>query len=127
MPRAFSLDLRERVLAASRDDHLSHRAIAARFRVGESTVRGWLRRLRVTGALAAKPHAGGSRPRVDAAGAVVLAALVDAQPQGTLAELAAGYRARTGVGLSVSAVCRACQRLDLRRKKNEPRARRAGA
>ncbi len=127
MPRAFSLDLRERVLAASRDDQLSHRAIAARFRVGESTVRGWLRRVRTTGALAAKPHAGGSRPKVDAAGGQVLLALIDEQQDRTLAELAAGYRARTGVGVSVSAVCRACQRLDLRRKKKEPPRRRADA
>jgi transposase len=127
VPRAFSLDLRERVLAASRDDRLSHRAIAARFRVGESTVRGWFRRFRMTGALAAKPHAGGSRSKVDAAGAEVLKTLVDEQQDRTLAELAAGYRERTGVGLSVSAVCRACQRLDLRRKKKEPPRRGAGA
>ena len=55
MPRAYSPDLRARVLAASQDDHLSHRAVGARFRVGErsvSTVRLWLRRVRETGAVA---------------------------------------------------------------------------
>ena len=127
MPRAYSGELRERVLAAARDDQLPHGVVAARFRVGESTVRGWLRRARLTGGVAAKPHAGGTRPRVDPAGAQVLRALVTERPERTLAELADGYHAQTGVRLSRSAVCRACQRLDLRRKKNQPRARRADA
>lgn len=127
MPRAYSLDLRQRVLAASRDDHLSPRAIAARFRVGESTVRGWLRRVRATGGPAPKPHGGGMPPKVDAAGAPVLLALVEAENARTLAELAAAYAAETGRALSLHAVRRACKRLDVRRKKKEPGARRAGA
>ncbi len=126
MPRAYSPDLRARVLAAAHAG-LTHGAVAARFAVGESTVRGWLRRERLSGSAAAKPHAGGPRPPVDAAGAAVLEALVEARPARTLAELAAAYRERTGVRLSVHAVWRACKRLDLRRKKNQPRARRAGA
>ena len=44
-----------------------------------------------------------------------------------LTELADGLRAATGRRPSVSTVCRACKRLDLRRKKNQPRRRRAGA
>ena len=39
MPRAYSLDLRERVVAAAREEALTHGALAARFRAGESTVR----------------------------------------------------------------------------------------
>ncbi len=126
MPRAYSPDLRERVLAAAHAG-LPHGAVAARFAVGESTVRGWLRRERLTGATAAKPHAGGPRSKVDAAGAGVLEALVEARNARTLAELAAAYRERTGVALSVHAVWRACKRLDLRRKNSQPRPRRAGA
>jgi len=127
VPHAYSLDLRERVLLAAREDHLSHGAIAARFRVGESTVRGWLRRARATGSVAAKPHGGGMPPKVDAGGAPVLRALVAERNDRTLAELAAAYHAATGRPLSLHAVRRACQRLDLRRKKKEPGARRAGA
>lgn len=127
MPHAYSLDLRERVLAASHDDHLSPDVIAARFRVGESTVRGWLRRARETGSAAPKPHGGGMPPKVDAAGAPVLTALVDERTERTLAELATRYAERTGVALSLHAVRRACQRLDLRRGKNQLRRRRADA
>jgi transposase len=118
MPRAYSLDLRERVLSAAHEDTLSHGALAARFRVGASTIRGWLRRERATGETAPKPHGGGTPPKVDAAGAPILTALVREQNDRTLAELATLYGARTGVGLSVSAVWRACARLDLPRKKS---------
>jgi hypothetical protein len=34
MSKALSLDLRQRVVAAVRDERLSHRAAAARFKVG---------------------------------------------------------------------------------------------
>jgi hypothetical protein len=55
---------------------------------------------------------------VDAAGATILMTLIiDEKQERTLAELAAGDRERTGVEVSLSAVCRACQRLDLRRNK----------
>lgn len=126
MPRPYSPDLRERVLAAAHAG-LTHGAVAERFRVGESTLRGWLRRERETGAAAAKPHGGGARPKVDAAGAPVLEALVEGRNERTLAELAALYRERTGTPLSIHAVWRACKRLDLRRKKKEPGGCRAGA
>jgi transposase len=126
VPRAYSADLRERVLAAAHAGQ-PHGAVAARFRVGESTVRGWLRRERLTGSAAPKPHGGGARPKVDAAGGPVLAALVEGGNERTLAELAALYRERTGVGVSIHAVWRACNRLGLVRKKTDPRPRRAGA
>jgi len=125
MARAYSPDLRERVLAAAHEDTLSHGALAARFRVGESTVRGWLRRERTTGSAAAKPHAGGTPPAITGPGAGVLRDLVAEQNDRTLAELAAGYRARTGAAVGIMSVWRACRRLDLRRKKKEPGPRRA--
>lgn len=127
MPRAYSVDLRQRVLAAARDDRLSHGEVARRFRVGESTVRLWRRLEREAGQVAPKPHAGGARSAVDAAGAAVLEALVEERDERTLAELADAYRERTGTRLSVDAVGRACRRLDLRRKKKEPGRGRAGA
>jgi transposase len=95
--------------------------------VSESTVYKWCRRVRETGSPAAKPHTGGGRSKVDATGAAVLTQLVEERNDRTLEELATGYHERTGVGVSISAVHRACARLDLRRKKKEPRARRAGA
>jgi transposase len=66
-------------------------------------------------------------PKTDAAHAAVLRVLVTERDERTLAELAAAYHAATGIALSLHAVRRACQRLDLRRKKKQPQARRADA
>ncbi len=127
MAGPYSQDLRARVLAAAHDGRHSYRALAALFRVGESTIRGWLRRERLTGDAGAKPHAGGAAPAVAGPAAEALKGLVEAHPAATLAELADGLHAATGRRPSVSTVCRACKRLALRRKKNQPRGRRAGA
>lgn len=127
MASAYSQDLRTRVLAAAHDDRHAYGALAALFRVGESTIRAWLRRERLTGSPAPKPHAGGAPPAVAGPAAQVLAELVDARPAATLAELADGLHAATGRRPSVSTVGRACKRLALRRKKNQLRRERAGA
>ena len=125
MPQPYSRDLRERVVAAAARQ--TQAEVAARFAVSESTVYKWCRRARETGSAAPKPHTGGGRPKVDAAGAAVLLALVAERNDRTLAELAALYRERTGVAVSIHAVHRACGRLGLRRKKKEPGPGRAGA
>lgn len=125
MPRAYSQDLRDRVLAAAHGG-LTHGAVAARFAVGESTVRSWLRRERRTGSRTARPARGG-RSKLGAAGEVALRALIAERNDRTLAELAAGLRTRAGIQVSIMAVWRACERLALRRKKKEPRPRRADA
>ena len=119
MPRAYSLDLRARVLAAGQQQRWSYRALAERFQVGESTVRLWLRQARTTGQTTPK-HSPGARPVIREAGAEVLRRLVHDQNDATLAELATQYRERTGVAVGISAVWRACRRLGLKRKRKKP-------
>lgn len=126
MPRAYSQDLRSRVLAAAHLDRWSHRALAARFQVGESTVRLWLRQERTTGQTTPK-RGHGAPPRIRDAGAQVLGDLVAAQNDATLAELATRYRARTGVAVGIMAVWRACRRLGLKRKRKKRAPRGADA
>lgn len=115
MARAYSQDLRDRVLAAAHAGQ-THLAVAARFALGESTVRSWLRRERASGQTTARPHPGG-RPKLDATGDAALRALLAERNDRTLAELARGLHERVGVQVSGMAVWRACRRLDLRRKK----------
>src|SRR3954468_12420606 len=50
MPRAYSTDLRERVLAACEAGEGSQARIAERYRVGERTLSAWLRAARRWGA-----------------------------------------------------------------------------
>ena len=60
MARAYSLDLRERVVAAVASGE-SCRAVASRFRVSVASVVKWSQRFRATGSAAARPM-GGNRP-----------------------------------------------------------------
>jgi transposase len=117
MPRAYSADLRERVLAAWERREGTQAAIARRFSVSEATVENWLRQARREGRRVPKPHAGGPRPRLDAATLAVLRALVLEDNAATLQEYADRLAARTGVRVSPPVLCRALQRLGLPRKK----------
>jgi transposase len=62
MARAYSLDLRERVVAAVENSGLSRRQAAAQFDVGVSTVITWVRRFRKTGSVAPS-KIGGYKPK----------------------------------------------------------------
>jgi transposase len=61
MPRAYSMDLRERHVAAWGEERLSQAALAARFRVSTGTVSNWLKRMAETGSVAPKPPGGRAR------------------------------------------------------------------
>ena len=115
MPRAYSADLRERVLLACERREGSREAIARRFRVAASTLYDWLRAARAEGRRGPKPPACKRAPL--GGQAAVLAALVAAGNDATLAEYADQLAARTGVRRSVAAVCRALNSLGLGRKK----------
>ena len=59
MPRAYSGDLRERVISVSHEDGLSVAEVARRYRLGERTVYRWRRIIRQEGRCCARHHAGG--------------------------------------------------------------------
>ncbi len=63
MTRPYSLDLRERVVAAVEKEGLSRNRAAARFGVAVSTAVHWVRRVRTTGS-AAPSKIGGYKKRV---------------------------------------------------------------
>jgi putative transposase len=63
MARPYSLDLRQRVVAAVEREGLSCHATAARFGVGVSTAIRWVQRYRRTGS-AAPGQMGGHKPRL---------------------------------------------------------------
>jgi putative transposase len=62
MAKPYSLDLRERVVAAVEQEGIRRRKAAARFGVGISTVINWVRRFRATGSVAAG-QMGGHKPK----------------------------------------------------------------
>jgi putative transposase len=62
MAKPYSIDLRERAVAAVLRDGLSRHESAARFGVAPSTVINWVRRFRQTGSLAPS-QMGGHKPK----------------------------------------------------------------
>jgi transposase len=125
MPGAYSADLRERVLLLGARGRLSRARIAALFQVAESTVYRWLQTWRREGRREPEPHAGGPAPRLDEAALQKLAAIVAEANDLSLDEYAQRLRERAGVTASGPTICRALQKLGLRRKK-EPAGAGAG-
>lgn len=111
--RAYSPDLRERIVSAVDRGKGSLRELADLFLVNLSTIVRLLRRYRAAGSLLPKPHAGGPCPLLDDAACQRLRDLVREQPDATLAEL----QERLCTPCSLSTLCRTLQRLGLSRKK----------
>ncbi len=111
--RAYSTDLRLRVLAAC-DDGMGTAEAADTFAVSPAWVRRIRQRRRETGEVAPRTPGRSARPPALAGRAGDLAALVRDHPGLT----AAGYRARLGAPVSVLTVWRALRRLGLTHKKS---------
>src|SRR5947209_10288205 len=118
MLRAYSIDLRERVLAACEAGEGRQARIAERYRVGERTLSGWLRPARGGGRRSPRPRRGG---RPVGGERETLAGLVAERNDATLAEYADLLAERAGVRRSPSALCRALKALGLVRKKRRSR------
>jgi transposase len=96
MSKALSLDLRQRVVAAVRDEGLSHRAAAARFKVSAASISRWRALERQSGALRPGPLGGDRRSGVIEAHAQTILRSFEARRDMTIEEL---RRALAGQGL----------------------------
>jgi transposase len=113
MPKAYSMDLRKRVIEAC-DEGQTIAQVAERFRVSTSFVEKLQQRRRESGTLAPKPHGGGRQPRLSPEHDQRLRALLAAKPDTTLAEL----REKLGIKVHLSSLWYRLQRLGLTFKKN---------
>jgi transposase len=91
--RPYSLDLRERIVAAVDQDEGSIRWIAHVFRVSTSFIVRLLQRRRAAGTLAPEPHRGGPPRALGPDDLERLSRLVQEQPDDTLEQL----KQRSGV------------------------------
>ncbi|OGX89347.1 hypothetical protein BEN47_19765 [Hymenobacter lapidarius] len=114
--QAYSQDLRERVMAA-RQAGASQAAVAAQFSVSVSFVAKLARRQRLSGGVAARAGGRGPAPHLGAASRTQLGDCLRQTPDATLDELRTWLAAVGGPAVSRSALGRAVQALDWRRKK----------
>ncbi len=127
MGSALSLDLRQRIIAAWQNQEGTWKELAERFGVGEATVDRLVARFRRTGSVAPDPHGGGQPALIPDEQLSVVRRLLDAEPDITVAELAARYRCEAGLRVSRSTMSRTVARLGYTRKKRPSSARSATA
>jgi len=113
--RAYSVDLRERIIAAV-DAGQARREVARRFDVSPATIGNYLRLRRQTGGLAPRPRAGG-RAEIGPERYPQLVAQLQADPDATLEQHCEPWAARTGQVVSVSTMWRTIARAEWTYKK----------
>jgi transposase len=114
---AYSLDLRQKVVAAVERGDSTIEEVASSFGVGQTFVKKMLRQHRETGDLSPRPHGGGHPPRLSAKHFKLLRAEVARRPDKTVEALREYLQERAQVSVSAPTVSRALSRLDLSRKK----------
>lgn len=116
MSKALSLDLRQRVVAAVRDEGLSHRAAAARFNVSAASISRWRTLERRSGDLQPAPLGGDRRSGVIEAHAETILRIFQARRDMSIEELR-GELASQGLRFGYGTVWRFFARHKLTRKK----------
>jgi len=120
--KAYSQDLRDRVIEAVRKRDGTLQQIAERFLVSVSFITRLRQLHRDTGSLEPRPHGGGNPSVLSPEDLEHLRQAVRERPDATLEEL----RQRLGATCSLMTISRALRRLGLTRKKKVPRAEEQG-
>jgi putative transposase len=114
--KAYSTDLRERVLAAHARG-LSRRELIELFQVSQGSITRWLRQQRVSGDLTPRTPPGRTRS-IPAEQEAALRRQLEAAPDATLATHVAQWAAAYGTSLSTWTMARAIRHIGWSRKKS---------
>jgi transposase len=115
--KAYSLDLRQKIVDAYAEGNLSQRQLAKQFRVALSFVEKLLKQQRDTGKIAPKVRTQQTPTKLNSEQLSVLAQLVEANNHATLVELREQLHQKTGVVIGRSTVDRMVKKLNLTVKK----------
>ena len=117
MARAYSDDLRLRVVGALEEGEETQNQVAARFRVGIATVRRWWRLQRENGTPAPPAYRHGPLPLLSSKDSEIIEAMLHERADMTQAELGMMLVERGGQKVSVATIGRHLKRLGWTRKK----------
>ncbi|NJM07502.1 transposase [Candidatus Gracilibacteria bacterium] len=115
--KAYSIDLRDRVLAAL-DRGMPRTEVVTTFQVSLASLKRWLAARRDTGDAAPRSPSGGFEPTITPAHDEAVQAQVAAFPDATLDAHAVRWNAAHGPAISQWTIGRAIRRLGLPRKKS---------
>lgn len=116
--KAYSVDLRQKIVDAYNQQEGSQRQLAKRFRVSLTFIESLLKRYRTDGTVEPRAHGGGQVAKLSPEQQAVLAALVEEDNDAILVELCDRLKQRVGVCISRATMGRYIQKLKLTRKKN---------
>ncbi len=115
--KAYSLDLRQKIVDAYAQGNISQRQLAKQFRVALSFVEKLLKQQRETGSIAPKQRTSQTPTKLNGEQLKVLEQLVEANNDATLSELRYQLEQKTGVLIGRSTVDRMLTKLNLTVKK----------
>jgi transposase len=113
----YSLDFRKKIIETYKEEKLSQRQLAKRFRVALSFIQKLLKQWRETGEVNPKPHGGGQKLKLSSDQIILLGNLVKEKNDATLDELRKQIEEETQTVVSNSTISRVLKRLNLTRKK----------
>jgi transposase len=116
--RAYSDDLRIRVVQAYENAQGSQRQLARRFGVSLSFIQELLKRYHQTGGIEPKPHGGGYPAKIDHQALAALRRLEQQWADATLEEVCEQLEQNSRIKVSPATICRALKKLGLTREKN---------
>jgi putative transposase len=122
MVKAYSRDLRDRVIASVEEDGMSCREAARHYRISAASAVKWLQGYRMTGRREARPM-GGDRRSVLPPERDWLLGVIKAEPEVTLVALCARLAAERGVLADASMLCRFFKAAGISFKKKRIRSR----
>jgi transposase len=116
--KSYSVDLREKIVAAHIQKNISIRKVADMFSVSKSLVQKLVKQQKLDGNLQPKPR---GKPQFSylTNADTDLRELVEAHPDATLIELCELFASKTGNWVGRSAMCSALKKLGLNRKKKQ--------
>ncbi|WP_334876939.1 helix-turn-helix domain-containing protein [Nostoc sp.] len=116
--KSYSVDLREKIVAAHLQKNISIRKVANIFSVSKSLVQKLVKQQKLEGNLQSKRRGKPQFSHLRNAD-IELTELVASHPDATLIELCELFADKTGNWVGRSAMCRALQKLGLNRKKKQ--------
>src|ERR687886_1172297 len=114
--KAYSIDLRQKIIDTYNNKEGSIRQVSARFKVSRSFVQKLLKQHQQMGSLSPLPHGGGTPPKL-ANYVPEIEKLLEEKNDATLPELCQKLKEVAGISVSPSTLCRFLQKLKLARKK----------
>lgn len=117
MAKAYSEDLRHRIVEAYQNGEGSMAQMAERFSVSKNFVNTLIQRFKSTQSIAIKPGRGKPKPKLDEHQREIVRQLATENSDATLEELCELTYEHTGVRVSLPTMCRKLKQMNLPRKK----------